>query len=132
MDHMISPSKSKVGKLQKLIKQAKTIVAEAREKTETAQVLLDTLEREFEAIKVDNQSSQQKTRKPKILTYDTATVNQKVRIVNSPYGIATIKKKGSFFATCQRETSGELLRRSYGKLKTLSEEEQAVVDRHNQ
>ena len=115
---MISPSKSKVGKLQKLIKQAKTIVAEAREKAETAQVLLDTLEREFDAIKVDDQSPQQKTRKPKILTYDTATVNQKVRITNSPYGIATIKKKGSFFATCQRETSRELLRRSYGKLKT--------------
>ena len=127
---MITETQTK-REIKKLIKNTKDVIEEVKTKLETAEQLLATLELEFSRLGKLSAQDVSPPSPPRILTYETAKVHQKVRVLNSPYGIATIQKKGPFFASCTTELDNQKLRRSYAKLQTLSEQEQQVVDRHN-
>ena len=127
---MITKAQTKK-EIKNLIRDTKQTIDEAKTKLEAAEDLLATLELEFSRLgKLTNQQTPV-TVEPRILTYETARVHQKVRLLNSPYGIVTIQKKGTFFASCTREVSNEKIRRSYSKLQTLDTHLQEVVDQHN-
>ena len=78
---MITENQTKK-EIKKLIRSTKDVIEETKVNLETAERLLATLELEVSRLGNLTTRNTSKPRAPKILTYETAKLHQKVRILN--------------------------------------------------